>query len=34
MVRRYFDLKDAVDNTMDDAMAALMPSRREENHLK
>ncbi|KAF1780944.1 hypothetical protein GQ600_15116 [Phytophthora cactorum] len=33
MVRRYFDLKDAVNNTMDDAMAALMPSRREENHL-
>lgn len=33
MFQRYFDLKDTL-NTMDDATAALMPTRREENKLK
>ncbi|KAE9044027.1 hypothetical protein PR003_g3169 [Phytophthora rubi] len=33
MLQRYFDLKDTI-NTMDDATAAFMPTRREENKLK
>ncbi|ETK87766.1 hypothetical protein L915_07844, partial [Phytophthora nicotianae] len=33
MVRRYFDNRDAID-TLDDAMAVLMPIRREESQLE
>lgn len=33
MVKRYFDLQDAI-NTLDDSTAALMPTRREENQPK